>query len=209
MEMRSEWNLPALVTASIFAITACIGFSTPASALSDFGFYTVDMDDLSLGLQVTNNQGGFTWNMTVTNNSGQLLEDLYVIVPSAGDSTSVDFDWDNDNGKWVGTSSYHGEFTTGFTRLDTNQTPWLQAKVNGINGQGNFTTGDSLPAVYYGDLADGAALTKTGLRVNASTATGQFWMDFNAAAVPEPSTALLLAIGVAGLAAVGRRRSLN
>ena len=224
--MRNEWNLRGLVTASILAIAVCIGFSAPASALhQDFGFYPADTSPLTLtntnGAFVfdspLNGAGTYTWDMSVTNNSGQDLYQLYVIVPDAGKFQDPDYTWDDTNTRWIGTDLADAgktlTLTTGFTTFDTSQTPWLQAKVNGINGEGNFTTGDFLSAVHFGYLADGATANANGLQMYATGwpvgGTISIGIDFNAAAVPEPTTALLLACGLAGLAAAGRRRSLH
>jgi len=163
-------------------------------------------------------------NINVDNSAGDAIEALFASLTIQGDQTN--FLGPNAPGSILAEAGFGGgslaNIGTGAVKVNTPNAPgaagdvWIQAlaygTAGGVDGSGTTTANISLLFIVSGasggdfvgfDLGTslGDAITAPG---GASVATTFSGATIN---VPEPGTALLMGLGLAGLAGAGRRRS--
>ncbi|MBI3230773.1 MAG: NF038120 family PEP-CTERM protein [Burkholderiales bacterium] len=140
------------------------------------------------------NDGGLSFNRN--NNGGFVVKslDYSFIAPVGG---LIDFSV----GKLVLTG-------TGMNNVTVQTTVDFSAQVNGQFTFSNFNVGNAFSHTVLKQLDISACLyTVDGSCINPAGNQAQFALDnVNVAAVPEPSTYAMMGLGLAGLAALARRR---
>ncbi|MFP6656525.1 MAG: PEP-CTERM sorting domain-containing protein [Myxococcota bacterium] len=163
-------------------------------------------------------------NINVDNNSAEAIEAIFATLTIQGDQTN--FLGPNAPGSILEEAGFGGgslaNIGTGMVKVNTPNAPgaaadvWIQAlaygTAGGVDGSGDTTADISLLFIVSGasggDLVEfllgvtsGDAITAPGGAGVATTFSGA---TIN---VPEPGTALLMGLGLLGLAGAGRRRS--
>lgn len=170
-------------------------------------------------------------DIQATNTGASTLTDVKFVVPFAWVQSSVQFaySWNDTNGQWessavAGNDGSGGVFAKPVDGSDFSAIVASAALGTMLMSDTDLALSDSFYSptatvlstdnVPAWDIAETMAPSdvvnfKIYLQVERDAQISSFWVNGSPVAIPEPATASLFILGLAGLAAAGRRRSLH